>query len=166
MPASASPEQTAKEQIGRLDLTLSRVIAVPPALVWTVWTTPEHLMQWFCPRPWRTVECEMDLRPGCRFFARMQGPNGEDMPMLGCFLEIVEGRRLVFTDALHPEWRPATNPFFTAIVTIEPEGSGTRYTAIARHKDDADRKKHEEMGFQTGWGTVLDQLVEVAQGLM
>lgn len=166
MSASASPEQTSPKQTGRLDLTLSRVIDVPPALVWKVWTTPEHLMQWFCPRPWKTVECEMDLRPGGRFYSRMQGPNGEDMPMLGCFLEIVEGRRLVFTDALHPEWRPAPNPFFTAIVEIEAEGKGTRYTATARHKDDADRKKHEDMGFHDGWGTALNQLVEVAKSLM
>jgi uncharacterized protein YndB with AHSA1/START domain len=48
----------------------------------------------------------------------------------------------------------------TAIVTMEPRGSGTLYTAIAIHKDEAGRKQHEEMGFHEGWGQVLDQLVE------
>jgi uncharacterized protein YndB with AHSA1/START domain len=49
---------------------------------------------------------------------------------------------------------------FTAFLFLEKHGSGTKYTAIAIHKDSADRLKHEEMGFHQGWGTVLDQLVE------
>ena len=46
------------------------------------------------------------------------------------------------------------------MLTLEPSGKGTRYIAIAIHRDEAGRKKHEEMGFHSGWGTVLDQLVE------
>ena len=42
---------------------------------------------------------------------------------------------------------------------IEPEGDGTRYTARARHWDEATCKQHEEMGFAEGWGATLDQLV-------
>jgi uncharacterized protein YndB with AHSA1/START domain len=40
---------------------------------------------------------------------------------------------------------------------------GTKYTAVAIHKDEEGRKKHEEMGFHDGWGTVLDQLVALAK---
>jgi uncharacterized protein YndB with AHSA1/START domain len=46
---------------------------------------------------------------------------------------------------------------------MEPEGEGTKYTAIAMHPDEASAKRHEEMGFQDGWGTALDQLVEYAR---
>lgn len=67
--------------------------------------------------------------------------------------------RLIWTDTLLPGYRPSENPFFTAILTLEPQGSGTRYTAIALHRDEAGRKKHEEMGFEEGWGTVADQMV-------
>ena len=42
---------------------------------------------------------------------------------------------------------------------MEPHGKGTKYTAIAMHKDTASRTKHEEMGFHEGWGAALDQLV-------
>ena len=48
----------------KLDLVLERVVDVPPHLVWEAWTQPEHLKKWFCPRPWKTIDCEMDLRPG------------------------------------------------------------------------------------------------------
>ena len=37
---------------------------------------------------------------------------------------------------------------------------GTRYKAIAIHGNDEARKKHEEMGFHDGWGTVVSQMVE------
>jgi uncharacterized protein YndB with AHSA1/START domain len=47
----------------------------------------------------------------------------------------------------------------TALITIEPHGQGTKYTAVALHSDDASRKQHEDMGFHDGWGTVLTQLV-------
>lgn len=48
---------------------------------------------------------------------------------------------------------------------MEPEGGGTRYTAIARHGTPEARKRHEEMGFHEGSGAALDQLVELAKEL-
>lgn len=150
----------------RLDLVLERVVDVRPELVWKAWTEPEHLKKWFCPRPWMTTECEIDLRPGGRFYTRMRGPEGQEFPNVGCYLEVVPNRRLVFTDALGPGYRPTAEPFFTAIVSIEPHGDGgTRYVAKALHRDEAGRKRHEEMGFFDGWGKALEQLVEVAKTL-
>lgn len=84
---------------------------------------------------------------------------------MGCFLEIVPNRRLVFTDALLPGFRPAPKPFFTGIVTMEPEGNGTRYTARALHQTQEGRQQHESMGFHDGWGTALDQLVAYVKTL-
>jgi uncharacterized protein YndB with AHSA1/START domain len=144
----------------KLDLVLERVVDVPRELVWKAWTTPEHLRHWFCPRPWTTTECEIDLRPGGIFRTTMRSPEGQEFPNLGCYLEVVPNERLVFTDALLPGYRPSKEPFFTAMLTLEPSGKGTRYVAYAIHRDEDGRKKHEEMGFHDGWGTVVDQMVE------
>ena len=46
------------------DLVLERTTDLPRSLLWKAWTTPEHLVHWFTPAPWKTVECEIDLRPG------------------------------------------------------------------------------------------------------
>ena len=89
----------------------------------------------------------------------MRSPEGKEFPNIGCYLEVVPNERLVWTDALLPGYRPAENPFMTAIITLESQGKGTRYTAVAIHRDDAGRKKHEDMGFYQGWGKALDQLV-------
>ena len=152
----------------RLDLVLSRFIDVPPALVWKVWTEPEHLKQWFVPRPWSLSDCELELRPGGMFRSVIRSPEGAEFPSAGCFLEIETGRRLVWTSALLPGFRPAPpseGPVFTAIITMEPEGTGTRYVATAMHRDEDGRSAHAAMGFQEGWGKALDQLVELARTL-
>ena len=100
------------------------------------------------------------LRPGGAFWTVMRGPEGEEHAGAACYLEVVENRRLVWTDALEPGYRPSGSPFFTAVIEMEPDGNGgTRYRATAIHATEEARRQHEEMGFHDGWGTVLDQLV-------
>jgi uncharacterized protein YndB with AHSA1/START domain len=155
------------------DLVLERLLDAPRALVWRAWADPEHLKRWWAPKPYETPECEMDLRPGGRFYTRMTGPDGFDSRNTGCFLDVVEGERIVWTSALGEDYRP--NEFdaagcgafpFTAIITFEDEGDGrTRYRALAMHANEADRETHAKMGFHEGWSTCADQLGEVAAQL-
>lgn len=148
-----------------LDLKLERIVPVSPDKVWKAWTKPEHIVHWFTPKPWKTVSCEVDLHPGGVFRTVMESPEGEQHDNPGCFLLIEDGKQLVFTDALLPGFRPNDSAFMSASVSIEAHAEGTKYTAIAKHKNEADRKTHEEMGFHDGWSTALDQLVEYVQGL-
>jgi len=149
----------------RLDLKLERIVDVPRELVWKAWTTPEHLMKWFTPAPWTTVECDIDLRPGGVFRTVICSPEGERHPLAGCYLDIVDNERIVWTDALGPGFRPSNQPndciesFFTAIIGLAPHGDGTKYTVVVLHGDEESRRRHEERGFTDGWGTALDQLV-------
>jgi uncharacterized protein YndB with AHSA1/START domain len=148
------------------DLVLERIVDVSPELVFKAWTTPKHLMPWFCPKPYRTVECEIDLKPGGLFFVQMVDPEGNKLPSgPGCYLEIVPNRRLVWTSALGPGYRPndpgAAPWFFTAILTFDPHGDrGCRYTVTAVHTSREHAEAHEKMGFSQGWGKVLEQLVD------
>ncbi len=155
----------------KLDLVFERMVDVPKEPIWTAWTTPEQLKQWFTPAPWKTVDCEIDLRPGGLFRTVMRSPEGQELLNVGCYLEIVENEKLVWTNALAPGYRPCKAPeatscvtfFFTAVVTLEPHGNGTRYTALVLHGDEEACKQHEEMGFHEGWEKALDQLVEVVK---
>lgn len=154
-----------------LDLVLERVVDVPRELVWAAWTTPEQLKQWFTPAPWRTVECELDLRPGGIFRTVMRSPDGQEFPSAGCVLEVVPHEKFAWTAALGPGYRPLSreaqsqSPFaFSAVITLEPHARGTKYTALAIHADEAGRAQHAEMGFQQGWGAALDQLVALVKG--
>jgi uncharacterized protein YndB with AHSA1/START domain len=98
----------------------------------------------------------------------MQSPEGQQFPNLGCYLEVIENEKLVWTNALLPGFRPAALPpnavetgafFFTATIQLATHGAGTRYTATVIHADEASCQKHKAMGFQEGWGKALEQLV-------
>lgn len=148
-----------------LDLVLERFIDVPPSAVWRAYTQPEDLKKWFCPRPWQTVECAIELVPGGIFHTVMQGPEGQRHDNTGCYLVVEENRRLIWTGNLGPGFRPQDpGPMpMTAIITLEAQGSGTLYRAVVQHKDEAGRATHESMGFTLGWGAALDQLVALAK---
>lgn len=156
------------------DLVVERVLNAPRDMVWRAITLPEHAKQWWAPRPYQTTECEIDLRPGGAFSTRMVGPDGFDNRGTGCFLEVAEAEKIVWTNALLPGYRPAEaapedcGGFpFTAMITLEDaDGGKTRYRAVAMHRNKADRDAHEKMGFQEGWGTCAAQLEEVAAGLV
>lgn len=150
----------------KLDLVLERVVDVTPAQIWRAWTQPSELMKWFTPKPWKTVECDIDLRVGGAFRTVMESPEGQRMPPgTGCYLEVKENERLVWTSALEGNYRPSAGMYapgawpMTAIILLEPNGSGTKYTAMVLHKDEDDSKKHAAMGFEQGWGAALDQMV-------
>ena len=158
----------------KLDLVLERTVDVPRELVWAAWTQPEHIKKWFTPAPWKTVDCEIDLRPGGIFRTVMRSPEGEEFPSSGCFLEIVPNEKLVWTSALGPGYRPIMRTentgsceeiYFTAIITLEAVGNKTKYRAVAIHGDEATSTKHEKMGFHDGWGAALDQLVALVKTL-
>ena len=155
------------------DLVVERLFDAPRHLVWKAYTIPEHLRNWWAPKPYETPECEMDLRPGGKFYTRMTGPDGFDLRGTGCFLELVEGEKIVWTSALGEGWRPNDlGPAdcggfpFTAIVTLEETVDGkTRYKVVAMHRNETDRETHEAMGFHSGWGTCADQLGALAAEL-
>ena len=155
-----------------LDLQFERIVDVPREKIWEAWTTPKLLMPWFCPLPWKTIECEIDLRAGGIFRTVMQSPEGQKFPNSGCYLEVIPKEKLVWTNALEPGFRPAkqalANPdhpceefMMTAMILLEPVASGTKYTAHVMHANKEARIQHEKMGFKEGWGTCLDQLVAI-----
>jgi uncharacterized protein YndB with AHSA1/START domain len=147
------------------DLSFTRTLKAPRRLVWECWTTPKHIREFFVPRPHKVTACDIDLRPGGRFNTTFD-VDGNVMENNGVFLDVVDGEKLVFTDAYTEGWKPAPDPFMTAILLLsDAEGGGTTYTSIARHRSPESRKTHEDMGFYSGWGTVVDQLEEYAATL-
>ena len=99
------------------DLSFTRKLAVPRALVWECWTTPEHIRHFFVPRPHEVTSCEIDLRVGGRFNTVMK-VGAHEMDNKGVYLEVVDGEKLVFTDAYSEGWKPAPDPFMTAIILL------------------------------------------------
>ena len=146
-------------ETARHELVLMREIDAPREKIFRAWTDPELLKQWFCPKPWGVSHAELDVRTGGSSVIVMNGPNGEVVDNRGVYLEVVPNEKIVFTDAFKTAWIPSEKPFMTGIVLLEPLGDGrTKYTAMARHWTEEDKKTHEAMGFHEGWGAATDQL--------
>ena len=146
----------------KLDFAIERFIDAPPRLVWEALTKPEHLKEWYMPKPWgRVSRAELDVRPGGIFSVDIAVGDGPDAPNLGCFLEVIPMERLVWTSMLFPGYRPAVfdDIPITAIVTMEPVGSGTRYVFTALHRHEADLETNRTSGFSEGTEIAIDQFV-------
>lgn len=147
-----------------LDLTVTRVIRAPRLMVWNAWTDQASFEQWWIPAPAKCKVVEMDLRPGGSLVTRISEGGGDFVPHLtACFLVVDHLERIVFTNALTGGWRPAENPFMTAIITLKDHKIGTEYVAHVMHRSKSDRDTHEQMGFYDGWGTVAGQLATFAE---
>ena len=159
--AAGNPSETSADR----ELVLSRLIDAPREKVYRAWTEPALLKQWFAPLPWNTPHAELDVRPGGANLVVMRGPDGQEFPNRGVYLEVVPNEQLVFTDAYTEAWQPSQRPFMTVILTFANEGGKTRYTARVRHWTVAAREEHEKMGFQAGWGKCTDQLAALVAKL-
>jgi uncharacterized protein YndB with AHSA1/START domain len=148
------------------DLVLERVLEAPAAALYRCWTEADLLKQWFAPKPYTTPEAVLDVRPGGSNRITMQSPEGQPMPNAGVYLEVVPGKKLVFTDAFTEAWAPSLKPFMAVTLTFEdlPDGKA-KYTAVARHWSKADKDAHEAMGFLVGWGICADQMEALAKTL-
>ena len=146
------------------DLTVSRVIKAPRATVWKAWKDPEHFVKWWAPSPVKTSSNMHELFTGGGFDTTMTLDDGTVMEGgEGCFLQVIENEKIVFTDALQGGWRPNEEAFFSAVITLEEHPEGTLYTATALHKNTEDRQKHADMGFLDGWGPAIDQLKKLVE---
>lgn len=149
------------------DLTVSRIIKAPRSAVWKAWQDPAHLVKWWAPEPFVTVSTKHEFCAGGGFGTIMRTEDGTELYNAeGCFLEIVENERIVWTSALQGGWRPNKDEMpFSAVIRLEEDPEGTKYTATARHNNNEDRQKHADMGFVDGWGICIDQLGRLAQQL-
>lgn len=146
----------------KLDFAIERVIDAPTRLVWEALTKPEHLKEWYMPKPWgRVAHAELDLRPGGIVRIDIAVGDGPVAPNVGCILEVIPKERLVWTSMLFPGYRPAVfdDIPITAIMSMEAVGTGTRYVFTALHRNEADLETNKSSGFYEGSAIAVDQFV-------
>ena len=95
MAAKNSPNSQTKQR----ELVITRIFEAPRSLVFKAWTEPERIKQWWGPRGFVTLSCELDFRPGGVWRTRSRAPEGTEHAEHGVFRVIVEPERLVFTQA-------------------------------------------------------------------
>lgn len=150
-----------------LDLSLERLIKASPARVWEAWTEPRLLERWWLPAPLHARVDELDLRPGGGFVTSMSEDGaGWSQHTNNAYLAVEPRELLIFTNAVDASLRPAESApvAITAHVMLREHPEGTDYKVVVRHRSEADRAKHEELGFHEGWGAVTAALAALAEG--
>ena len=138
------------------ELTIRRTFDAPRALVFRVWTEPQHLAQWSCPQGFILTENRGDLRVGGVFSACMRSPEGSDHRLRGVYREIVAPERLVFTHA----WVDASGtrgPETLVTVTLAERNGRTEMTF---HQGMFESVAARD-GHQQGWTSCFERLAEL-----
>lgn len=80
------------------EILMTRDFDAPRALVWEMFTKPEHLKQWWGHGFQQNVSIEMDVRIGGSYRYVGKSPDGTLVPFKGEYREIDPPNRIVFTE--------------------------------------------------------------------
>ncbi len=142
-------------------ITMTRVFDAPRELVFTAWTEPEHLAQWWGPHDFTNPVCEVDLRPGGAWRIDMQGPDGTVYPNKGIYQEVDPPARLVFSDIVDDDagaWGDTPPPSSVTTVTFDDRDGKTTVTMVTRLDSVAARDAMVEMGSEAGMTESFERL--------
>lgn len=85
------------------EFVLARTFDAPREIVWRAFTESERLRQWWGPKDFTMLACNVDLRPGGLFHYGMQAPTGQTMWGKCVYREIVIPERIVFVVSFSDE---------------------------------------------------------------
>lgn len=104
--ALAGMEQGWSESLDRLgelvedtsdrEFGATRVFDAPRELVWSCFTEPQHVKEWWGPNGFANTIHKMDVVPGGEWLLTMHGPDGTDYPNKIKYVEIIKPEKLIY----------------------------------------------------------------------
>jgi uncharacterized protein YndB with AHSA1/START domain len=143
-------------------VVITKVFDAPPPVVFKLWTDAAHLAQWWGPKGFTNPVCEVDARPGGAIRIVMRSPEGVDHGMKGVFEEVVESKRLTFTNIAVDQAGNHLLEGFTT-VTFESDGNKTRLTLETSASPIVPAAVEMIKGMEEGWSQSLDRLAALAR---
>ena len=136
-----------------------REIDAPRELVWSVWTDPKHLAQWWGPNGFTTTTSAFDMRPGGVWRFVMHGPDGRDYENRITFDEVVKPERLAYHHGGGGDVEPVQ--FRTTVTFEDLGGNRTRLTWRGVFPSAAERARViKEYGADNGLVQTMTRLVD------
>ena len=153
MPASDGDVAPVAER----ELLFTHVFDAPARLLFTAFSTPQHMTQWFGPPGWTLTRCEMEFRTGGGLRMAMTGRDGVEGPSFaGEYLEIVPNRKIVYTGAFEA---PDAEAMTVTITFDEDEARGqTTLTLHTLFASVARKHAHLDQGYAHNWNVIFEQL--------
>jgi uncharacterized protein YndB with AHSA1/START domain len=147
------------------EIVITRVIHAPRDLVWSAWTDPKQVVQWWGPTGFTTTIHEMDVRPGGVWRHTMHGPDGTDYPNHSVFIEVMKPERIVFSHGGGKEGAPGvqfqSTAQFQSTWTFDALGDKTQVTIRMVFASAAERDRvAREFGAVEGGNQTLGRMEE------
>jgi uncharacterized protein YndB with AHSA1/START domain len=133
-----------------------REFDAPRDLVFSVWTDPKHLAQWWGPNGFTTTTHSFEMRPGGVWRFVMHGPDGRYHQNRITFEEVVPPQRIVYRHGDGADVEPVQ---FRQTVIFEDLGGRTRVTWRGVFPSAAERNRViKEYGADKGLAQTLARL--------
>jgi uncharacterized protein YndB with AHSA1/START domain len=140
-----------------------REFDAPRDLVFSAWTDPKHLAQWWGPNGFTTTTHSFDFRAGGTWRFVMHGPDGRDYQNLITFEEVVRPERIVYRHGGAVDVEPVQ--FKTAVV-FEALGRRTRIVWRGDFPSAAERDRLiKEYGAAEGLVQTMARLGDFVSGI-
>ncbi|QQE13678.1 SRPBCC domain-containing protein [Planctomycetota bacterium] len=135
-------------------LVIERVYQAPPRVVFDAWMKPELRKQWFTPKPGLVscTECVIDARVGGEYEITLDVGEGKQAVLRGKFLDIEEGKKIVFTSKACVEPADAEPSTCTVEFKQIAEGTHMTFTQVGFYSEETKRDQRE------GWNGCFDEL--------
>ena len=147
------------EYPSELEIVTIREFDAPLALVFDVFTKPEHVSKWFAPFKDQVTECSIDLRVGGSYHIVFVTPEGRECSFRGTYLEVEPPTRTVAT------WLFEGWPDADAVESVDlHETDGvTKLTMTLTFRDQAGR---DHMTRHDGQEDSFDKLEDYLRSLL
>ena len=144
-------------------VNVKREFNAPISDVWSAWTEPEILDQWWAPAPWKSRTKKMDFKEGGQRLYAMVGPQGEEHWALADFTSITPKTNFKYLDAFCDSEGNLNVDFPRSDWDVSfDEQNGSTFVNIAiKHENLSDLEKIIEMGFKEGFTAGMKNLDEV-----
>jgi uncharacterized protein YndB with AHSA1/START domain len=152
-PAISSPEADTSAR----EIVATRLLNAPRALVFKMWTQPQHIAKWWGPKGFTNTIHEMDVRVGGVWRFVMHGPDGVDYPNRIVFQEVVPVERLSYLHGMDVENDLSQ---FHVTVTLDDQDGKTLLTMRMLLASAEEREKMMAFRAVEGLNSTLDCLEE------
>ena len=162
--SGAQPSQGQPSESANSEFVFRSDYRAPRALMFSAWTDPEEMAEWWRPHGFRNTVCELDPRSGGRLRIEMHGPDGTLYPMVGVY-EVVESDRVVFTCLALDEQGAPLFEIESAVTFVERASGGTTQTVRTRVRRVSRGAAIHLVGMEAGFRQSLERLADhLAQG--
>lgn len=130
------------------------------ANVWSAWTEPEILDQWWAPAPWKSKTKRMEFKEGGQRLYAMVGPAGEEHWAVADFTSITPKTNFKYLDAFSDSEGNlnAAFPRSDWNVSFAEQGDSTIVDIAIKHENLSDLEKIIKMGFKEGFTIAMEGL--------